>query len=214
VNNPGAPGVPFLPGIDVSHYQQAVDWTAAARSGIQFCFIKATEGVSAADSKFTLNWQRAAEAGLVRGAYHFFHPNVPVTAQASFFLRTVNQLQPGDLPPVLDLEAADEWTNIAAAERAGLAVTWLETVASSLGSTPLVYLSPSFMTEVLENAPSLAPYRVWLAEYTTAQAPSVPMPWTTWTFWQHDGEGNVPGVSGTVDLNWFNGTLDDLRLLV
>lgn len=213
MNNPSAPGARFLPGIDVSHYQQAVDWTAVAGFGIRFCFIKATEGISGVDPKFASNWQAAARQGLARGAYHFFHPNLPVTAQAGLFLRTVNQLQPGDLAPVLDLEAPEEWANIPAAGRAALAVSWLETVGSRLGSTPIIYLSPAFMTEVLNNAPVLARYRVWLAEYTTAQAPTIPRPWTAWTFWQYNRAGSVPGISRNVDLNWFNGTLDDLKAL-
>jgi lysozyme len=54
---------------------------------------------------------------------------------------------------------------------------------------------------------------LWLAQYTSAPAPQVPKAWTAWTFWQYIGKGKTPGVSLPVDLNWFNGTLDDLKAL-
>ncbi|HYL39529.1 MAG TPA: GH25 family lysozyme [Bryobacteraceae bacterium] len=213
MNNLNAPGARFLSGIDVSSYQRTVDWTAVAGSGIQFCYIKATEGSSCADHGFAQHWRRAGETGLARGAYHFFHPTMPVTTQANFFLHTVGEPQPGDLPPALDLEAPEEWVGIPAAARAALAIKWLEIVETRLNLAPIVYLSPAFMIETLRNASALGRYRLWLAEYTSAAAPRVPSPWTAWTFWQHMGKGRVPGVALPVDLNWFNGTAGDLQAL-
>jgi lysozyme len=213
VNPPNAPAAPFLNGIDVSHFQQSIDWPAVAASGIHFCFIKATEGASHVDPRFASNWQAAGQAGIARGAYHFFQPAVPVTAQANLFLKTLPKLESGDLPPVLDLEAPQLWTAIPAANRAALAVSWLETVESGLHSRPIVYLSPAFMTEVLHNASTLAAYPVWLAHHTMDPGPNVPTPWTKWTFWQHTPQGTTPGISTVVDLNRFNGTLDELKAL-
>ena len=213
MNPPSAPGPAFLNGIDVSHFQQAVDWTAVARAGIQFCFIKATEGASHVDARFASNWRAAAEAGLVRGAYHFFHPAISVTAQADLFLRTVPRLEPGDLPPVLDLEAPEAWQSVPVLQRAQLILNWLRAVEDHSRLTPMLYLSPAFMTDVLHNASALEQYPVWLAQYTTDLAPDVPKPWTKWTFWQHTRQGSMPGVLSHVDLNRFNGTLDELKAL-
>jgi lysozyme len=213
VNPPYAPTASFLDGIDVSHYQQAVNWPAVAASGIHFCFIKATDGGSFVDPNFTYNWQAAGQAGLMRSAYHFFRPAVPVTMQANLFLRTVSRLEGGDLPPVLDLEAPEQWASIPVLNRAALAVSWLEAVESGLYLRPIVYLSPAFMTEVLQNSDALAPYPLWLAQYTSAPAPSIPKPWTKWAFWQHTQQGTSPGISAPVDQNRFNGTLDDLKAM-
>lgn len=213
MNPPNAPGSAFLQGIDVSHFQQAVDWTAVARAGIEFCFIKATEGASHVDARFVSNWRAAAEAGLVRGAYHFFHPAISVTAQADLFLRTVPRLEPDDLPPVLDLEAPEEWQGVPVLQRAQLALGWLRAVEDRLHLTPILYLSPAFMTDILHNASALEQYPVWLAQYTTESAPNVPKPWTKWTFWQHTRQATLPGILSKVDLNRFNGTLDELKSL-
>jgi lysozyme len=94
-----------------------------------------------------------------------------------------------------------------------MAVEWLESVEKETGSTPMIYVSPSFMRDIFENPALFAPYPVWVAHYTTASAPSVPKPWESWTFWQYTNHGTTPGVQGFVDCNWFNGTIDQLGAL-
>lgn len=201
-----------VPGIDVSHFQPVIDWAAVVRSGFQYCFIKATDGSSSVDRSFVQHWQAARKAGLFRGAYHFFRPRDPASAQANLFLRVIKDLDPGDLPPVLDLEAPDDWIHIPCNERAGMAITWLEAVEQRLGIAPIVYLSPSFACDILANAGALGRYSVWLAHYTRSEAPAIPKPWSCWTFWQH-GNARTPGISVPVDLNWFNGSRDELKAL-
>jgi lysozyme len=181
----------MVPGIDVSHFQLAVDWAAVAASEVRFCFIKATEGAANVDPRFIQNWRGAGAAGLLRGV----------------------RLEPGDLPPVLDLEVPAAWATIAQSARAPLAIQWLETVESRLGATPIVYLSPAFATEILKNAPALGRFPVWLAHYTDAATPTVAKPWDSWTFWQYTREGKTSGVTLPVDLDRFNGSLDDLKAL-
>jgi lysozyme len=201
-----------VPGIDVSHYQPSIDWPALVRAGFQYCFVKATEGLAGVDRSFTRHWKDSRQAGLIRGAYHFFRPAVPAAAQASLFIRTVRQLEPGDLPPVLDLEAPEDWATIPPAHRASLAVAWLEAVERHFGATPMVYLCPAFASDILRNASELARFRIWLAHHTLAEKPAVPKPWSAWTFWQYKN-ARAPGVSVPVDLNRFNGSRDDLTAL-
>ena len=94
-----------VPGIDVSHYQAVVDWTAVAAGGERFAFAKASEGALVPDQYFLDNWRGMKAAGILRGAYHFFHPNADPQAQASNFLNRLAAanggsplLAPGDLP--------------------------------------------------------------------------------------------------------------------
>jgi len=198
-------------GIDVSYYQENVDWAAVAASGIRYAFLKATEGAASVDRAFAKNRAKAAQAGLLRGAYHFFSPASSAQAQASLFLRTVGKLEPGDLPPVLDLEAPDHWAGTAHPERIGMITEWLDAVETALSVTPIVYLSPAFAAEILNNDPALVRHPVWLAHYTEAVGPRVPKPWVSWTFWQHTHGGHIPGIATPVDLNWYNGSLEDLH---
>jgi GH25 family lysozyme M1 (1,4-beta-N-acetylmuramidase) len=83
----------------------------------------------------------------------------------------------------------------------------------SMGVTPIVYMSPWFATDMLNSAASLARFPIWIAQYTEAQSPKIPKPWNTWTFWQHSQGGKVPGISGFLDLDRFQGSLEDLKRL-
>ena len=59
-------------GIDVSHHQGPIDWTALPVQGVDFAYIKATEGGDHRDTRFAENWRASRAAGVRRGAYHFF----------------------------------------------------------------------------------------------------------------------------------------------
>jgi lysozyme len=194
---PGLAGGP-LPGIDVSHWQGTIDWGAARADGVEFAFIKATEGGDYTDPRFAANWAGARQAGVVRGAYHFFRPQTDAMAQAAHFLRTVT-LAPGDLPPVLDVEVTDG--RAADAIAAGVR-TWLAEVERVTGRRPILYTRASFWTAQMGGG--FNAYPLWVAHYGVS-SPSIPAGWSGWTFWQHSDAGRVSGIGGDVDLDWFNG---------
>lgn len=186
-------------GIDVSHFQGSVDWAAARAGGIVFGFAKATEGRSEVDPEFAANWSAMREAGVVRGAYHFFDPDVDAEAQADHFIATV-QLAPGDLPPALDIEVTD------GVSRAGIDAdirVWLQKVEAAYGVTPIVYSDVSFLEDYL--ASGFSAYPLWIARYSD-DAPDAPGDWDAWTFWQWSQSGTVAGVSGAVDRDVYVGT--------
>jgi lysozyme len=201
-----------IKGIDVSHHQNDIDWRAVKAAGVEFVFIKATEGTTFIDPKFKLNWKLAKEAGLIRGAYHFFRTTSPLEGNIANLLKTVEKLEPGDLPVVLDLEVPNQWADIEPVRRADLIRRWTGGISDHFGGTikPILYMSPNFANETLGNAAFLSDYPLWLAHYTRAEQPRVPPPWSDWTFWQHTNEGKVPGIKGYVDLNLFNGTRKQL----
>src|SRR5262245_44371059 len=78
-----------LPGIDVSHWQGTINWNSVSSAGIRFAFTKATEGTGYLDPQLSRNLSEMRRLGIVRGAYHFGHPNVSATAQAQHFVSTV-----------------------------------------------------------------------------------------------------------------------------
>jgi GH25 family lysozyme M1 (1,4-beta-N-acetylmuramidase) len=93
----------YIRGIDVAHWEPEIDWAKVRAQEIRFAFIKATQAADYVDDRFLPHWREAKQAGILRGAYHFIDPRVDGRLQAEHFLRTV-KLEPGDLPPVLDLE--------------------------------------------------------------------------------------------------------------
>src|SRR5262249_54505220 len=66
---------PTVPGIDVSIYQGTIDWQKVHAAGIEFAFIRVSDGLDTLDSKYDVNWAGARAAGVLRGTYQFFREN-------------------------------------------------------------------------------------------------------------------------------------------
>lgn len=196
-------------GIDVSRYQQQIDWQRVGQmedEGIRlkFVFVKATEGRALVDPYFSRNWQQSAEHGLIRGAYHYFSPGRPGKAQAELYLQTVD-FQPGDLPPVLDVEEHGRQVPETLRENVK---EWLETVEQATGQKPIIYTGADFYRRYLAGYFDEYPY--WIAHYYEEKPNSGNL---DWHFWQHSDRGQVNGIIGNVDFNVFRGSLDELRAM-
>ncbi len=209
-----ASALAFGDGVDISHWQGTVSWTKVDSAGVQFAFMKATEGTSYRDPKLATNWTGAAAVGVYRGAYHFARPSVgSAGTQAQHYVSTVTRSrfdEPGSLPPVLDLEATG---GLSATQLRSWVSRWLTTVEQLTGRTPIVYVSPSFWTDHLGNSTAFTRYPLWIAHYTSASQPRIPGGWPRWTFWQYTSSGTVSGIAGQVDKNRFNGSAADLAAL-
>ena len=192
-----------LSGIDVSKWQGSINWPSVQEAGIAFAFARATYGNSVKDSFFDANWPAMKAAGIIRGAYHFFLATEDPAQQADFFISTVGSLDPGDLPPVIDVESGSGTSSNLAAN----VQTWLTTVEQGLGRKPIIYTAPSYWNANLTSA--FGDYPLWVAEYGVS-SPKAVNGWSNWTFWQHSSTGNVNGVNGAVDLDYFNGTAQAL----
>lgn len=197
-------------GIDVSHHQGVVNWSKVAAENVVFAFAKATENIGFKDSFFDTNYAAMKSNNILRGAYHFFRPKADAAKQAANFLNAVGKLEPGDLPPVIDVETNDG--KGAAAIIAGVR-TWVNAVEQALGRTPIVYTSGSFWNANLAGTDKFAECPLWVAHYTSKPKPIIPKGFPIYTIWQFSEKGKVSGVSGTCDLNRFNGTLENLRKL-
>ena len=194
-------------GIDVSKYQGVVNWPAVQKAGVSFAFIRVSDGLDSPDQHFADNWAGASAVGLLRGAYQYFRPSEDAAAQAAVFLQAVSRLRPGDLPPVLDVETLD---GLPAKDVVPQIRKWLSYIAKRTGRTPILYTNSSTWTAL--GAPDLSAYPLWLARWEAECPPPLPG-FPRWHFWQYANNGRVDGIEGAVDLDWFNGTLADLRLL-
>lgn len=195
-------------GMDVSSYETSIDWPTAKQSGIDFAFIRVSDGLQFHDSKFPTYWQGAHDAGVLRGAYQFFRPTQDPIAQADYLLSMTGPHQDGDLPPVIDVETSG---GLAQADVEVAVRAWVDHVAAAIGRPPIVYAGYYSWQDLTGNA-NLTSNPLWHAQYTTAACPNIPTPWTRWTFWQYSSTGTVPQVMGeTTDLDVFDGSLDELR---
>jgi lysozyme len=198
-------------GIDLSKWDGIWDAEKAKAAGAAFAFIKASQATFT-DPLFSTHWSKGKAAGLLRGAYHYLDYTKPARDQASYFAALL-KVSPGELPPVVDFEQRRTDNNPAVA-RAFLRDFLAQ--MSSFGFTPIIYTSNGFWSEYGDKAdPTWAKYPLWIAQYTTAPAPTVPLPWTRWTFWQYTSKGSGPSYgteSLSLDLNHFNGSLNELRM--
>jgi lysozyme len=193
-----------IQGIDVSHYQGNIDWTKVKSAGMAFAYTKATESTSSTDSQFSVNWPAIKSAGLLRGAYHFFHGDQDGTAQANHFLDVVGNLS-GDLPPVIDIESTSNGSD---SQIVSGVQAWLDVVQQSAGIVPMIYTVASFWNDHLNS--SFGNYPLWIANYGVS-SPKLPTGWSNWNFWQYSQSGTVNGISGNVDMDYFNGSMDQLQ---
>lgn len=196
-----APG-PTVRGIDVSYYQETIAWKRVRGEGIVFAFIRATDGVAPVDPRFLANWADAKRAGVLRGAYQFFRPTESAVAQADALIAVLGH-DPGELPPVIDVEVT---AGISSAKLVARVQAWVDRVRTRLHVEPIVYTAPGLWPG---GPPALAAQPLWVAHYTDA-CPLVPPPWTRWAFWQFSERGEVSGIGPAVDLDVFAGSFDDL----
>jgi lysozyme len=204
-------------GIDVSHWNNKIDWPKVAASGISFVFIKATQ--NKIDERFLENVKGAKAAGILISAYHYLDNSVMTEAAAKSAAQMFyNAIQSAgvkfDLPPVLDYESKSG--SLSAAGATAVAKAFLREIERLTGITPILYTYPAF----IGNFNGLSQYPLWIARYST-QTPVDASGWSHWEFWQYsdgqaggylpNGSRKVNGINGQVDLNEFDGTEAELR---
>lgn len=188
-------------GVDVSAHQGAIDWEAVAGDGVEFAYIKATEGGDWVDEWFRRNWDGAAAAGLDRGAYHFFTLCRPGGEQADNFLRVLPDAA-GALPPAVDLELAGNCSARPARSWVERELgTFLDRVEEETGETVVLYVGDDFeghygIRDELDRP-------IW--HRRLLRRPDA----GGWWIWQFHGWASVEGIDGDADLNVMRGDHPD-----
>lgn len=198
-------------GFDISHYQRKEDvrWDslsiAKGAIPLEFVVLRATMGNASADKNFYYFWNKAKENGLIRGAYHFYRADEDPTMQAKNFLKTVD-LKDGDLRPVLDIEKIPKSKSIE--KYISDIKIWLAVVEKHYGEKPIIYTYYHFYKDYLRG--EFDDYPLWLANYNDVPEPS---PDDDWEIWQFTENGIAKGVNAKIDLNIYNGSLWQLKML-
>lgn len=193
-----------LEGIDVSYYQGDIDWSAVA-GDVDFAISRVNHG-DFFDPEFEANWAESRQVGLIRGSYQYFDPGGDPVAQATTLIDAIGALEPGDLPPVIDVESTDGLGPSAIAANVG---TWIDLVEGALGRPPIIYTGSYFWNDNV-GTDAFVDHPLWIAHYTTG-CPNLPTVWPDWHFWQYTSTGSVAGIAGNVDRNLFNGSVEQLH---
>jgi GH25 family lysozyme M1 (1,4-beta-N-acetylmuramidase) len=195
-------------GIDVSHYQGSINWASVKAAGIQFAWIKATEGTSYKDPNFNANYVHAYNNKVIRGAYHFARPDVSGgAAQARYFAGHGGAWSRDSLtlPGVLDIEGTC-YGKSASAMRAWIS-DFYSAYKAETGRDVVLYTSANWWKKCTGSWGGMAAKSpLWAAHWTSAGTPTIPAGFPVWTVWQYTSTGRVGGISGNVDRDKFNGT--------
>jgi lysozyme len=182
-------------GVDVSHHQGHIAWAKLRGQGVDFAYIKATEGADHVDRRFWINWNAAHRAGIHRGAYHFFRLCGTGRAQAVNFVRNV-PFDAAALPPAIDLEFPGNCSR-----RPSLAKVhkelgeFLRIVEASYGKRAVLYLTRRFDRDYRISA--AFERRLWLRSLHSEPSFGA----RPWAIWQVSNVRRLHGVNGHVDWN-------------
>ena len=205
-------------GIDVSRWQdnnstaQRMDFTKSYNNGARFVFIKGSQ-TNWADEDILFNWKSAKDAGLLRGAYHFLTWDIDPKIQAQYAFSIIKS-DPGELPPVCDFE----YWGVIPPNAYDKLWNYLIEMERLCGKKPIIYSNAFFWNQYSTQANVWMNYPLWIASYSDQKYMEDNIirltPWYEWKFWQYTDKGDgikFGAESSGLDMNWFNGTLDDLK---
>ena len=222
-------------GLDISNGNGVIDWSQVYASGRRFAIIKATQGDYYTSAAFPTQWSGAKAAGLVRSPYHFFDPTIDGVAQAKHFLAVVGALGAGDLPPMLDIECPTSSVQSMAQSNCEYGGTtpdsgwvtpavlnqriadWLDyAVEAQTGRTPIIYSYNYWFSDSGADSKALLGYPFYVSSPSTGSCYTVGVgnSFTSALIWPVERvRARALGVTGTVDLDRFVGTLEQLQML-
>jgi lysozyme len=184
-----------LQGIDVSNHNGDIAWPTVAAAGADFAYIKATEGADMHDPRFAANWDGAGQAGLRRGAYHFFTLCRPASEQATNFITHVGR-DPDALPVAVDLEFGGNCAGRPPRDALlGELETFISMVEAHSGKPVVLYVTREFddhyqVSDAIDR-------QLWLRSLILEPRYGA----RPWVMWQASSFRRVPGIEGRVDWN-------------
>jgi GH25 family lysozyme M1 (1,4-beta-N-acetylmuramidase) len=204
-----------LAGMDVSGYQGNVAWSTAYANGARFAYVKATEGTYYTDTDyFAQQYNGSYDAGMIRGAYHFAIPDDSGgAAQADYFVAHGGgwSADGKTLPGALDIEY-NPYGATCYGKSTSAMVSWIAAFLNEYHTKTtrwaVIYTTTDWWSTCTGNSSAFAANDpLWIARYTSTVG-TLPAGWSTYSFWQWDDSGTLPG-----DQDVWNGTLARLKVL-
>ncbi|MFU8772142.1 MAG: glycoside hydrolase family 25 protein, partial [Anaerolineales bacterium] len=191
-------------GIDVSRWQGEINWQMVAAAGCKFAAIRATVGNYYMDPYFERNREGAILFEIYPLYYHVVAPENSIKSQMDNFMKAIGDI--GHARPVMDIELTRDKTKEVITE---VVKGCLSEASDRCKKVAMAYSNAYFWhTYIIDKGWSRG-YEKWIANYRSTPPPSLPKAWNAWTLWQWTNKGTWPGISGAVDLNYFNGSGDE-----
>lgn len=215
---------------DISKWQGDIDYDTFSSQDLSGVIARAgsinyVTGVPYTDYKFEINADKCAEHFDVLGFYWFWRANQDPTLQAKYFCDLIEHKK-WNIPPVADVETSNYIRTDLLRSRLKV---FLDEIKNRLDVKPIIYTRASFWNYAVGNPNWASDYLLWCARYRYLNAdlePDLsgpwsdsrfkPVSWSDWLMWQYSADGNRLGTmygmdSGDIDLNYFNGTKEDLH---
>lgn len=198
-------------GVDVSAYQGTIDWKTLEKQDISFAYIKATEGADYVDKKFTENWKNIDKTGIVKGAYLFWRFEEDGKKQADYFIKTVPK-EKGTLPPAIDVELYGEYEEKPMEKDKVVKnlQTTIDAIRDQYKMDPVIYTN--YRTYSLYLDGEFEGLKIWIVDLSNNQ-PDLSGN-HEWEFWQFTQRAILKGYQGDtrfIDLDLYNGNLNELH---
>ncbi|QIK55915.1 hypothetical protein G7051_16775 [Dysgonomonas sp. HDW5B] len=197
-------------GVDVSHHNPILDWAEVKRQNIHFTYIKATEGITHDDRNYPYNYKLAKENNIKTGSYHFYNFGISGREQAKHFIR-VAECQSGDLIPAIDIEhsPANPYSKDPIFVKS--VVKELKVMENEMyeyyGVHPIIYTNTDCYKLYINNSFPNNP--IWISSLNKEPSDDI----KNWIIWQFTHTGELDGIVGDLDLNYFRHPFDELQKL-
>lgn len=200
-----------IPGIDVSKYQEEIDWNAVAKSGEKFAIIRACIVVHAndrreIDPRFEENYTNARKAGLALGAY--LYTDAATTEEFNEDVKLMLSTMVGksfEFPVFLDLESHTRQEHLPREVFMPPLLSALSQIEQA-GHSAGVYANYAFFNECIDPEQLRAHgHTIWMANYFNTSkglaSPAGKDLSADCDIWQYSGSGKTGGIRTTVDRN-------------
>lgn len=200
----------YVKGIDVSHHNPILNWNALLDQNISFAYIKSTEGVSHEDRNYPYNYELARKTNIKVGTYHFYSFALPGKEQAQHFLKT-SKFNTGDLLPAIDVEHSPANVYNKDKDYIKIVINELKILENELyehfGIHPVIYTNQDcYKLYIKDNFPDNL---IWMCSLHKEPSDDV-----NWRIWQFSHKGELPGVDGHIDLNYYRYSFEEFKELL
>lgn len=184
-------------GIDVSTWQNNIDWKKVKESGIEFAMIREGYGKSnpsQVDDCFHRNAQEIQKNGIPFGVYHYsYAQNVnDAINEADFCLSNINTYRL-EYPVAFDIEDSS-MQNLGKRTLTDICKAFCNQIEQA-GYYAMIYCNVNWIENYLYKDELLQKYDLWLAHW------EVDKPKYECGIWQYTSSGSISGISGNVDMN-------------
>lgn len=193
----------YVIGLDLSHWRPNTDLPLAKANGIKFIITKCTEGDYFFDDWYRPYHDDCKLLNLPFSGFHYWRANTDPIVQAKWYCD--HAAVDHELLDVLDVEKYNNEGVLTQAAAAQHIYDTAQEIQQRRGRAVMIYTSRHMWDFLTGNSPIIAAFPLWVAHWTTASSPTLPVGASDWVLWQYTNSYKLPGISTGYDANRYNG---------